>query len=141
MGHIHFFKEDIRFRLLFRSEIEKWIAGAIRQHGCVLQEVNYIFCSDEYLLRLNKKFLNHNFYTDVITFDTAVEKKKISGDIFISYPRVVDNAEKFKATLKDELHRVMIHGMLHLLGYNDKSKKDRQEMRDAEEKWMNRRKF
>ena len=141
MTNIHFFKEDIRFRLLNQQPLRNWIARVVRQHKFHLDEINYIFCSDEYLLRLNIKFLNHHFYTDIITFDNSDESKKISGDIFISYDRVKANAEKFNVSLKDELNRVMIHGVLHLLGYSDKTKKDQEAMRQLENDFLGKRTF
>jgi probable rRNA maturation factor len=141
VSDIHFFKEDIRFRLLHQQELIGWIASAVHQNKFRLDEINYIFCSDEYLLRLNKKFLQHNFYTDIITFDNSSEKKTVSGDVFISFERVKANAEKFGTTLKNELHRVMIHGVLHLLGYKDKTKKDRKQMKEMEDLWLGKRKF
>ena len=141
MDKVYFFKEDIRFRLQHREDLKKWVTKIIRQSNFQPEEINYIFCSDNYLLALNKKFLDHNTYTDIITFDNSPEKKKISGDIFISYERVKANAEKFKTGLADELHRVMIHGVLHLLGYNDKTKKDKLDMRQAEDHWLGKRNF
>lgn len=141
MNSIHFFKEDIRFRLLHKTELCKWIIRAVQNHSFQLSELNFIFCSDKYLLQLNKKYLNHNYYTDIITFDNSLEKKKISGDIFISVDRVKANAEKFKTTFKDELHRVIIHGVLHLLGFNDKSEKDKRVMKRMEDEWLSKRKF
>lgn len=141
MSNIHFFKENIRFRLLNQQQLSGWIAGVVHQHKLHLDEINYIFCSDEYLLQLNKKFLNHHFYTDIITFDNSIEKKKISGDIFISYDRVKANAEKFSVSLKDELNHVMIHGVLHLLGYTDKTKKGQAIMKNMENECLGKRKF
>lgn len=141
MKTIHFFKEDIRFRLLHQEELRKWITNAARENNFQPEEVNYIFCSDHYLLQLNKKFLDHNFYTDIITFDNSSGNKKISADIFISIDSVKTNAGKFQTGFKDELHRVMIHGMLHLLGYKDKTKKDQLVMRTKENEWLSRRKF
>jgi probable rRNA maturation factor len=141
VNHIHFFKEDIRFRLLRQEELKQWITRAIRYYGFQLNEINYVFCNDRYLLQLNKKFLKHHFYTDIITFNNSAEKKNISGDIFISYDRVKANAELFNAAIKDELHRVMIHGVLHLLGHNDKTKKDQQVMRSLEDEWLSKRMF
>ncbi len=141
MNNIHFFKEDIRFRLLHQKELRRWINKAVGDTRFHLEEINFIFCNDPYLLNLNKQFLNHHFYTDIITFDTSSEKKKISADIFISIDSVKTNAEKFHSTFKDELHRVMIHGVLHLLGYQDKTKKDQAIMRKKEDEWLQKRKF
>jgi probable rRNA maturation factor len=141
VNKINFFKEDIRFRLLYQEELRKWITGVISQKKFKIEEINYIFCSDKYLIQLNKKFLDHNFYTDIITFDNSSEKKKISADIFISIDSVKTNAQKFGSSFKNELHRVMIHGALHLTGYNDKTKEDRNTMRMMEDETLGKRKF
>ena len=138
---IRFFKEDVRFRLLKQKELSKWITSAAISHRFKIKEINYIFCSDKYLLNLNKKFLKHNFYTDIITFDNSSEKKTISGDIFISYESVKTNSKKFNSSLKDELHRVMIHGVLHLIGFKDKTPEDQKAMRKAEDEWLAKRRF
>jgi probable rRNA maturation factor len=141
VNNIRFFKEDIRFRLLYQDGLRKWITGVISQKKFKIEEINYIFCSDKYLIQLNKKFLDHNFYTDIITFDNSSEKKKISADIFISIDSVKTNAQKFGSSFKDELHRVMIHGALHLLGYKDKTEKDQRAMRSKENEMLSKRKF
>jgi len=141
VNDIRFFKEEIHFRLLDQAPLRRWIAAAVRHHHVQLNEINFIFCSDQYLLQLNKKFLNHHYFTDIITFDNSTEKNIISGDIYISYPRIKENSGFFKTSLKDELHRVMLHGTLHLLGYRDKSKKEKILMRAAEDLWLDKRKF
>ncbi|MCX6290777.1 MAG: rRNA maturation RNase YbeY [Bacteroidetes bacterium] len=139
MIRIHFFKEDVRFRLVQQQELKKWIHAAIRKHAFELEEINYIFCSDQYLLRLNREFLNHDFFTDIITFDHGAGKKKISADIFISVDRVQFNSGEYGVAFREELNRVMIHGVLHLLGYKDKTKRDQQVMRKAEDDWLGKR--
>jgi probable rRNA maturation factor len=136
---IHFFKEKISFRLTNSAELQKWISLAVKHHKFKIEQINFIFCSDKKLLVLNKKFLKHNYFTDIITFDNSTEKKKIEADIFISVERVTANSKKFKTTFKDELHRVIIHGVLHLLGYSDKTKKDVEKMRGAENFWLGKR--
>ena len=141
MNNIYFFKEDVRFRFLHQQALREWITGVVGKKKFRIEEINYIFCSDNYLLELNKKFLNHHFYTDIITFDNSSGKKKISADIFISIERVKENAEKFNTSFNDELHRVMIHGILHLLGYKDKTKKDQSTMRMKEDEWLKKRKI
>lgn len=98
--------------------------------------LQFIFCDDVYLLEINKKYLNHNDYTDVITFDYTDEFEGISGDIFISYPRVLENAEKYGATAGEELFRVMIHGVLHLLGYEDGDEAGRRQMKAKENYYL-----
>lgn len=129
---VNFFKEDVRFRLLHQQNLKKWIEGVIKKKNASLVQINYIFCSDKYLLQLNKQFLKHTTYTDIITFNNSQVRKNIEADIFISYERVKINAVKFETSTEDELHRVMIHGVLHLLGYKDKSAKDKKAMRKME---------
>ena len=130
---VHFFKEDIRFRLHHSSVLPSWILKVIRKQNKYPGEINYIFCSDRYLLKLNRQYLHHSTYTDIITFNTAEEKDLISGDIFISAERVRQNAGLFKTTFSDELHRVMIHGILHLAGYRDKTAAEKKKMRAMED--------
>jgi probable rRNA maturation factor len=141
MKTIHFFKEDIRFTLRQQKELRQWIQSVIHKNKFHTDEINFIFCSDPYLLKLNKKFLQHDYYTDIITFDNSTQKKTITGDIFISYDRVKDNSNKFDTTFKDELHRVMIHGILHLIGFTDNTAKKKAEMRKLEEACLAMRKF
>lgn len=108
-----------------------WINEIVKKEECIIDEVNYIFCTDEYLYDLNVKFLNHDTYTDIITFDNSLGKTLIS-DIFISLERVKENAEEYKVTLNEELHRVMAHGVLHLCGYKDKTDDEASLMRTKE---------
>lgn len=118
---IHFFSEDISFNLKQKIRLRNWISNTIKEEKKRLGELSFIFCSDAYLLTINQDYLNHNTYTDIITFDNS-EDDAIKGDIFISLERVRENALSFKVSEQDELHRVMIHGTLHLLGYADKGK-------------------
>jgi len=141
MNTIHFFKEDIQFTLRHQSELRKWMQSVIHKYNSQTDEINCIFCSDNYLLKLNKKFLQHDYYTDIITFDNASKKKSVSGEIFISYDRVKENSKMFGTTLKDELHRVMIHGVLHLLGFTDETAKKKAAMRKLEDACLAMRKF
>jgi probable rRNA maturation factor len=138
---IYFFKENVRFRLNYSDELRKWIEKAVQHHGFKIKSLNYIFCSDKYLLKLNKQFLQHDYFTDIITFDNSTEKKNIEADVFISVDSVKNNAEKFGTSFRNELHRVMIHGALHLVGYKDKNEKDISKMKEAEELWLGKRKF
>lgn len=118
---IHFFWEDISSNLKQKIRLRNWITNTIKEENNRLGELTFIFCSDDYLLSINKDYLNHNTYTDIITFNNS-EDDRITGDIFISLERVHENALRFKVSEQDELHRVMIHGTLHLLGYSDKGK-------------------
>lgn len=117
---IHFFAEDITYTLKQKALVRTWIRNTIAEEGYKLRELNFIFCTDEYLLSINQQYLKHDTYTDIITFDNSEKKLEVSGDIFISLDRVRENALHFKVNENDELHRVMIHGTLHLLGYPDK---------------------
>ena len=119
---IHFFSEDTSFKLKQKIHIRKWVKNTIEEENRRLSEINFIFCSDAHLLSINQQYLHHNTYTDIITFDNSSENGQIAGDIFISIERVRDNALSYNVSEKDELHRVMIHGTLHLLGYPDKGK-------------------
>lgn len=138
---IYFFTEGVTFSLKQKAIIRKWIKQTIKDEAHQLGELNFIFCSDQYLLSINQQFLNHDTYTDIITFDNTHEKGLIIGDIFISIERVGENAKIFKTSLEDELHRVMIHGTLHLLGYPDKGKEAKAIMTQKEDFYLTKRGF
>jgi len=131
---ISFHSEDIKFVPKNKSIIKTWIGEVIKKKKRKAGEINFIFCSDEYLLQINKQYLNHNTYTDIITFDYSQDtaETKVSGDIFISIERINENAKKYGKTPENELHRVVIHGVLHLLGYKDKTKIAKAEMTKQE---------
>jgi probable rRNA maturation factor len=114
---------------------KKWGVGRMKKKKRPPGDINFIFCSDEHLLGINKQYLNHDTYTDIVTFDYSSEAQQqpVSGDIFISIDRVKENAEKFSKSFEDELHRVIIHGVLHLLGYKDKTKSAKEEMTKEED--------
>ncbi len=128
---ISFQNQSISFKLKDKTRLKAWIKTVTEKEKHRLGDINYIFCSDDELLEINIQHLNHNTYTDIITFDYT-EGNKISSDIFISIDRVEENAKKFKVSFEEELHRVMIHGILHLCGYKDKSKADAELMRKKE---------
>ncbi|ABG60734.1 rRNA maturation RNase YbeY [Cytophaga hutchinsonii] len=138
---IFFFKEDTQYQLRQRAEIRTWLNTIAKKEKYSILELNYIFCSDEYLLQMNRDFLDHDYYTDIITFDNSEVKGKIEGDIFISIDRVKDNAQLQHSTVKDELHRVLAHGLLHLTGYKDKTTKEKEMMRAKEDASLSLRKF
>jgi probable rRNA maturation factor len=140
MAKINFFSESLDFTLPHPRKTAAWITAVIKKEKQSLQELNYIFCADEHLHKINQEYLNHNTYTDIITFDNSEESGKIEGDIFISIDRVKDNAVKYKVDFLDELHRVIIHGTLHLLGYGDKAKADKELMREKEDTYLSLRK-
>ncbi len=128
---ISFQNQSISFKLAEKTKLKQWIKTITEKEKYILGNINYIFCSDEELLEINIRHLNHNTYTDIITFDYT-EGKKISSDMFISIDRVTENAKKFDVSFEDELHRVMIHGILHLCGYKDKTTADAELMRKKE---------
>jgi len=138
---IHFFTEDIEFKLKNKTHLKKWIIDSVQAENSFVGELNFIFCSDEYLLKINQEYLNHDTYTDIITFDSSEEESKISGDIFISAERVTENASQFKIDLQTELHRVIIHGVLHLIGFLDKTPHDKALMTSKEDQYLNLRPF
>ena len=109
-----------------------WLSKTCETEGYVINELNYIFCDDDYLLKINQDYLQHDYLTDIITFDYVLGKS-ISGDLYISIDRIRENAEEFNVTFENELKRVMVHGVLHLMGYSDKSDTATAEMRNKEE--------
>lgn len=135
---VNFFSHHIKFRLQKKTTIKKRIEFVLKKEKKFLDEINYIFCDDEYLLEINKKYLKHNFLTDIITFDFTKTSDigHQTSDIFISIPRVKENAKKFNVSFENELMRVMIHGILHLCGYSDKSKKEKKIMRGKENEYL-----
>ena len=133
MGSIKFFSEKTRFKLPDPAKTTRWIKKVIKQEGSSLETINYIFCSDNYLLEINKQYLNHKTFTDIITFNYSQNPKLLQADIYISIDRVKDNAKAFGVSTSSELHRVIIHGVLHLLGFNDKSKAEKLKMREKED--------
>ena len=136
MPVINFFNEDVSYVLKDKRKIKSWIAAAIAIEEFALGELNYIFCSDEYLLRMNQEYLDHDTYTDVITFDSSEEPKTVAGDIFISIDRIRENASLYQHPVRTELCRVMIHGALHLMGYKDKSKAQKKLMTEKENLYL-----
>jgi probable rRNA maturation factor len=141
MPAIQFFEENITYKLKNKTAIRAWVTETIKAEGFNLKELTYIFCSDSYLLQINQQYLNHDTYTDIITFDNSEIAKTIVGDIFISIDRIRENTLKFSHTEADELHRVIIHGVLHLLGYKDKSASDKRKMTLKEDLYLNMRSF
>lgn len=132
---ISFHSEDVDFHLVNEKQIIKWIKNSVKNEGKTISELSYIFCSDEYLHKMNLEYLNHDTYTDIITFDYT-EGNIVSGDIFISIDRVKENALKFNTEFLNELSRVTIHGVLHLAGYKDKTTKEKELMRSKEDFYL-----
>jgi len=129
---ISFFSEDIDFTLNNEPTISGWLSFCAKSFDHQMGELTYVFCSDEHLYQMNVKYLNHDTYTDIITFDYT-EENVVSGDLFISIDRVKDNALKYGVSFENELNRVMVHGLLHLLGFKDKSDEDADLMRKKED--------
>jgi len=132
---IQYFNEDIAFPKVKRRITSSWIKQVISIEEKRVGEISFIFCSDEYLLDVNRKYLNHDYYTDIITFDN-VEGNVINGDIFISVDRVKENSIDFETSFDNEIHRILIHGVLHLLGYKDKAKSDKLLMTEKEDLYL-----
>jgi len=134
---VHFFSHDIPTRLNNTASLKQFIELIFKKETQNLHSINYIFCSDKVILEINKEYLNHDFYTDVITFDLSLDNKAISAEVYISIERIRDNAKQLGLTIKSELHRVLFHAALHLCGYNDKKKKDKEVMRKRENELLN----
>lgn len=131
---LDFFTEDIDFVLTHSERTRDWLTRICQERfEHQLVQLNYIFCSDAYLLSINQEYLDHDTYTDIITFDQSDEPENIEGDIFISVERVAENAERFGVPFEQELRRVLVHGLLHLLGLGDKTEAEKQAMRRAED--------
>lgn len=129
------FNYETQFQLSNETIFEQWIKETIQNEGCSLGDINYIFCDDDYLHKINVEFLDHDTLTDIISFDYSVGKQ-LHGDIYISVERVEDNAKDFKVDFDVELSRVIIHGILHYCGYKDKTDEDAKVMRTKEEQYM-----
>lgn len=133
---IHYHQQGIIFRPKFTTKINRWVKTVAQNFGYRRLTINYIFCSDDELLKINRQFLGHDYYTDIITFDTLEDQRiknaSLSGDIFISVDTVRINAEEYGTSFEDELHRVMIHGILHLVGFDDHTDAESEEMRKQE---------
>lgn len=133
--HIH----EITFDLLHSPELSNWLKDIASSHDRTMGNLEYVICSDDYLLEINKTYLKHDYYTDIITF--PLNENPLEATIYISLDRVVENAKNFKSTTLDELHRVIAHGLLHLLGYGDKTDEEKQEMRAKENSCLELRTF
>ncbi len=133
---ISFFSEDVDLPNFNQDTVTYWLSNVCSNELKELEEVSIIFCSDEYLLEMNKQYLEHDYYTDIITFDYCVDNQ-ILGDLFVSIDRVADNAILNNVTFDNELLRVMVHGVLHLIGYKDKSPDEELLMRSKEDHYLN----
>lgn len=133
---INFFNEDIDFKLKGKNNFKAWLKKVAEIEGFRIGDLNYIFCSDQYLHKINLEYLEHDTYTDIITFDNSEDETTIEGDIFLSIERINDNSSTLKTPLEEEIKRVIIHGLLHLCGYNDHSSQDKDEMRRLESEYI-----
>ena len=134
---IAFYKVQYQYNVAKKNKIKSWIRSVIIKENSSLKSLSIIICNDDYLLNLNKTYLKSNHFTEILTFDNSDEEDEIEGDIFISIERVKENASKFKSVVSDELNRVIVHGVLHLLGYGDKSTKDKSSMQEKENYYLN----
>ena len=130
---ITFQSQEFKFDLKYKRKTKKWLKAIAQKEGFGIQDLNYIFLSDDGLHKINLKYLNHDTFTDIITFDNSDDEEVIEGDIFISVERIKENASSFNTEFENELKRVLAHGLLHLCGYKDKSNEDAKLMRQMEE--------
>jgi len=133
---VFFFFDQVKFSLTKRTELKKFIEQLFKKEGCRLKSLNYIFCSDKKLLEINRHFLNHDYFTDIITFDLSESNEATSAEIYISIDRVRDNALNHDNSFQSELHRVIFHGALHLCGHGDKTKTEKLKMREKEDYYL-----
>lgn len=133
---IKYFSEDISFEIPKPRKTALWINNVVNTEKAKVDQLNFIFCSDAFLIDLNVRFLNHNTFTDVITFNWSNIRNVINGEIYISVERVRENAKNLKVEFLDELNRVMVHGVLHLLGYSDKKSREKKLMREKEDSYL-----
>lgn len=132
---VHFFEQEVSAKLKNKRKLSAFLQALIHAKKYDVEEVelNYIFCNDDYLLEINQQYLDHDTFTDIITFDLSDHEAMMNGEIYISTDRIADNAKKFETTYQKELHRVIFHGALHLCGYKDKTAAQKNEMRQQED--------
>ena len=133
---ISFNKADATATLKNRVALKSFIEKRVKKEGLSIESLNYVFCSDKYLLEINKQFLDHNYYTDIISFDLSEVSGQLIGEVYISVDRVKDNAKTHGASFTEELLRVIFHGALHFCGYKDKKPADSKKMRQMEDLWL-----
>ena len=133
---ISFSQADSKVTLANRVALKSFIEKRVKKEGFSIETLTYVFCSDKYLLKMNKDFLSHNYYTDIISFDLSETPGNLIGEVYISVDRVKDNAKTHGTSLKEELHRVIFHGALHFCGYKDKKPTDTKKMRQMEDLWL-----
>jgi rRNA maturation RNase YbeY len=133
---INFHSEAIDFKVVNPIKTKRWLKSVIKAEGFELSEINYVFCNDEYLHSINVEYLDHDTLTDIITFDNSEEDELIEGDIFVSIERIIDNTKDFNTTFEQEFKRVIVHGILHLCGYCDKTDENEKQMREKEDYYL-----
>ena len=135
-SNVNFFYQDVQFTFANRAALKQQIQKLFKAENCVLSNLNIIFCTDKALLQINRDFLQHDYYTDIITFPINQSKACIEAELYISIDRIRDNAKTAAVSFKEELHRVIFHGCLHLTGYNDKSSQQIKKMREREDHYL-----
>ncbi|MFO7256065.1 MAG: rRNA maturation RNase YbeY [Bacteroidota bacterium] len=138
---IRYFSEDTDFILPHPRKTTRWLKAVASAEKVDLGEINFVFCSDDYLLDLNRRYLQHDYYTDILTFDSGGGEGLLMGDIYISVDRVRDNAKQFGVSFDEELHRVIVHGVLHLIGYTDTTPAKKKAMKKKEDAYLSLRSF
>lgn len=133
---VYFFFNKQKFNFKRRTELKKFIFKLFKKEGFYLEEIRFVFCSDKELLKINTEFLNHRFLTDIITFDLSSSKGMVNAEVYISIDRVRENSRIYQVSFKQELHRVIFHGALHLCGFRDKSRRDKGEMTAKEDYYL-----
>ncbi|MET6999204.1 rRNA maturation RNase YbeY [Chitinophaga defluvii] len=134
---VHFVVHEVKVKLEHKTRLKAFLKELFEREGQGLKHLQYVFCSDAYLLEINKQFLQHDTYTDIVTFELSEDPDETAGEIYISIDRVVDNAKKFEVPVSQELHRVVFHGALHLCGFRDKTRKEAAVMREKEDEYLN----
>ena len=133
---IRFFSDDIAFKLKEKRKIASWLKSIVLEEEKIIESINYVFVSNEAILKLNNEFLKHNYFTDILTFSHSSSALRLSGDMYISIDTVESNAIDYKVDFKNELLRVILHGLLHLCGYKDITKSEKKQMRKLENKYL-----
>lgn len=138
---ISFFTADVTYQVRSRTGLRQWLNAVAKAESMVIRSVSIILCSDEYLYGMNVRYLQHKTYTDIITFDQGSTTREINGELYISIDRVRDNAKTLGLPIREELHRVMVHGLLHLCGYGDKTMAAKKKMTQKEDEYLGKRRF
>lgn len=136
-SNIYFFFDGVNASLKNRNKLKRFIEYIFRNENRTLEQLNFVFCTDQKLLELNNKYLSHNTYTDILTFDISEKEDKVVAEVYISVDRVKENANNFKTTFSEELHRVIFHGVLHLCGYHDQTSSQIKKIRNKESLYLN----